>query len=105
VRAPLSIRARLIWGAFLVLLVFLAGAGWAVQQAYVDSVRAERFARLQTIIYLLMAGTELNPQGKLVMPDSLAEPRLSLPASGLYANIANLLFSAPRHRVCGSLTP
>lgn len=89
-RTPLSIRARLIWGAFLVLLVFLAGAGWAVQQAYVDSVRAERFARLQTTIYLLMAGTELNAQGKLVMPDSLAEPRLSLPASGLYANIANL---------------
>ena len=88
--APLSIRARLIWGAFIVLLVFLAGAGWAVQQAYVDSVRAQRFARLQTTIYLLMAGTELNALGALVMPATLAEPRLSLPASGLYANIANL---------------
>ncbi len=89
-RTPLSIRARLIWGAFTVLLVFLAGAGWAVQQAYVDSVRAQRFARLQTTVYLLMAGAELNAQGKLVMPAMLAEPRLSLPASGLYANIANL---------------
>lgn len=89
-RKPLSIRARLIWGAFIVLLVFLAGAGWAVQQAYVDSVRAQRFARLQTTIYLLMAGAELNAQGTLVMPATLAEPRLSLPASGLYANIANL---------------
>jgi two-component system, OmpR family, sensor histidine kinase PhoQ len=90
VKAPLSIRARLIWGAFVVLLVFLAGAGWAVQQAYVDSLRAQRFARLQTTIYLLMAGAELNAQGALVMPATLAEPRLSLPASGLYANIANL---------------
>lgn len=89
-KTPLSIRARLIWGAFGVLLVFLAGAGWAVQQAYVDSVRAQRFARLQTTIYLLMAGAELNAQGVLVMPATLAEPRLSLPASGLYANIANL---------------
>ncbi|MFZ2391151.1 ATP-binding protein [Rhodoferax sp.] len=89
-KSPLSIRARLIWGAFVVLLVFLAGAGWAVQQAYVDSVRAQRFARLQTTIYLLMAGAELNAQGALVMPVALAEPRLSLPASGLYANIANL---------------
>lgn len=89
-KTPLSIRARLIWGAFMVLLVFLAGAGWAVQQAYVDSVRAERFARLQTTVYLLMAGAELNAQGTLVMPATLAEPRLSLPASGLYANIANL---------------
>lgn len=89
-KTPLSIRARLIWGAFGVLLVFLAAAGWAVQQAYVDGVRAQRFARLQTTIYLLMAGAELNAQGALVMPATLAEPRLSLPASGLYANIANL---------------
>lgn len=88
-KPPLSIRARLVWAAFAVLLVFLAGAGLAVQQAYTDSVRSQRFARLQTTIYLLMAGTELNAQGALVMPAALAEPRLSLPASGLYANIAN----------------
>jgi two-component system sensor histidine kinase PhoQ len=90
VKTPLSIRARLIWGAFCVLLVFLAGAGWAVQQAYVDSVRAQRFARLQTTVYLLMAGAELNAEGRLMMSATLAEPRLSLPGSGLYANIANL---------------
>jgi two-component system, OmpR family, sensor histidine kinase PhoQ len=89
VKTPLSIRARLVWGAFAVLLVFLAGAGWAVQQAYSDSLRAQRFARLQTTIYLLMAGTELNAQGMLVMPAALAEPRLSVPASGLYATVAN----------------
>lgn len=89
-KTPLSIRARLVWGAALVLLAFLAGAGWAVQQAYADSVRAARYARLQTTVYLLMAGAELNTQGSLVMPAALAEPRLSLPASGLYANIANL---------------
>jgi two-component system sensor histidine kinase PhoQ len=87
---PLSIRLRLLWGAFLVLVVFLAGAGWAVQQAYVDSVRAQRYARLQTTIYLLMAGVELNARGALVMPVTLAEPRLSVPESGLYANIANV---------------
>ncbi len=89
-KTPLSIRARLVWGAALVLLAFLAGAGWAVQQAYADSLRAARFARLQTTIYLLMAGAELNATGSLVMPPTLAEPRLALPASGLYANIANV---------------
>jgi two-component system sensor histidine kinase PhoQ len=90
VKAPTSIRTRLAWGAFLVLLAFLAIAGWAVQQAYADSVRAQRFARLQTTVYLLMAGAELNAAGGLVMPPSLAEPRLSLPGSGLYASISNL---------------
>jgi len=88
-KSPLSIRARLVWAAFAVLLVFLAGAAWAVQQAFVDSVRSQRFARLQTTVYLLMAGAELNAQGALVMPAAPAEPRLSLSASGLYANIAN----------------
>ena len=89
-KPPLSIRARLVWGAALVLLAFLAAAGWAVQQAYADSVRAARFARLQTTVYLLMAGAELSDKGSLVMPAAFAEPRLSLPASGLYANIANM---------------
>lgn len=85
-----SIRARLVLGAAVVLLAFLAGAGLAVQRAHADSVRAARFARLQTTVYLLMAGAELDAKGSLVMPAALAEPRLSLPASGLYANIANL---------------
>ncbi len=84
-----SIRARLAWGGALVLLAFLAGAGWAVQQAWADSVRQERFARLQTTVYLLLAAAELDAQGALVMPATLAEPRLSLPDSGLYAAIFN----------------
>lgn len=88
-KAPLSIRTRLAWGAFGVLLAFLALAGWAVQQAYADSIRAQRFARLQTTVYVLMAGAELDAAGSLVMPPALAEPRLSLPGSGLYASIHN----------------
>jgi two-component system sensor histidine kinase PhoQ len=90
VKLPLSIRTRLVGGAFLVLLAFLAFAGWAVQQAYADSLRTQRFARLQTTVYLLMAGAELDAAGSLVMPPSLAEPRLSLLESGLYANVSNL---------------
>jgi len=85
-----SIHARMVMGAMLVLLAFLAGAGLAVQRAHAESVLAARFARLQSTIYLLMAGAELDANGALVMPPSLAEPRLSLPASGLYASIANI---------------
>lgn len=88
-KAPWSIRTRLAWGAFGVLLAFLALAGWAVQQAFADSIRAQRFARLQTTVYVLMAAAELDGAGNLVMPPSLAEPRLSLPGSGLYASIHN----------------
>jgi two-component system sensor histidine kinase PhoQ len=85
-----SIRARLIVGAAFVLLGFLALAGYAVQRAHDDSARDAQFARLQSTVYLLLAGAELDAQGKLVMPPSFPEPRLSLPASGLYASVANL---------------
>ena len=85
-----SIRARLILGATLVLVAFVAAAGWAVQRAHADSVRTARFAQLQSTIYLLLAGAELDANGALVMPPSFPEPRLSLPDSGLYASVRNL---------------
>jgi len=85
-----SIRTRLIFGATLVLIAFMAAAGWAVQRAHADSVRAAHFAQLQSTVYLLLAGTEVNADGVLVMPPSFPEPRLSLPGSGLYASVRNL---------------
>jgi two-component system, OmpR family, sensor histidine kinase PhoQ len=84
-----SIRARLLLGAALVLVAFMAGAGFAVQRAHADSVRAVHFGRLQSTIYLLLAHAELDEGGALVMPNGFAEPRLTLPQSGLYASIYN----------------
>ena len=93
-RAGYSIRARLLLGAALVLLAFLTGAGLAVQRANAESVRAAYFGRLQSTIYLLLAAAELDAGGALVMPPEFAEPRLSLPGSGLYAGIHNVLRGA-----------
>ncbi len=84
-----SIRARLILGGALVLLAFVAAVGLAVQRAHTDSVRTGHFARLQGTVYLLLAAAELDDAGALQMPAAFAEPRLSLPGSGLYASIAN----------------
>lgn len=89
-RFDFSIRARLILGAALVLVAFMTFAGAALQRAHADSVRASHFARLQGTVYLLLAGAEVDAGGALVMPASLAEPRLSLPGSGLYASILNV---------------
>ncbi|TFY96794.1 ATP-binding protein [Ramlibacter rhizophilus] len=87
---PASIRARLLLGAAVLMLAFLVGAGAAVQRAHENSVRAAHYARLQSTLYLLLAAAEVDAQGRLVMPPALAEPRLSLPGSGLYASIHNL---------------
>ena len=89
-RWPDSIRARLMLGATAVLIAFVAGVGWAVQKAHEDSVRTARFAQLQGTVYLLLAGADLDERGALVIPPSFPEPRLSLPGSGLYANIVNV---------------
>ena len=89
-RWPGSIRARLMLGATLVLVAFVAAAGLAVQRAHADSVRAARFGQLQGTVYLLLAGAELDAGGGLVMPSAFPEPRLSLPASGLYASVVNV---------------
>jgi len=86
-----SIRTRLLLGAAFVLLAFLTGAGLAVQRANAESVRAAYFGRLQGTIYLLLAAAELDARGALVMPPEFAEPGLSLPGSGLYAGIHNVL--------------
>jgi two-component system, OmpR family, sensor histidine kinase PhoQ len=82
-----SIRARLLLGAALVLVAFMAGAGIAVQRAHADSVRAQHYGRLQGTVYLLLAQAEVDARGALVMPAEFPEPRLSLPGSGLYASI------------------
>jgi two-component system sensor histidine kinase PhoQ len=89
-KAVFSIRTRLVLGAFVVLVAFMAGAGVALQRAHADSVRTAHYARLQGTVYLLLAGAELDAGGALVMPPSLAEPRLGLPGSGLYASIFNV---------------
>ncbi|MDE2371843.1 MAG: histidine kinase [Burkholderiales bacterium] len=85
-----TLRARLMLGAAAMLIVFLAGAGWAVQRAHEESVRAAHYARLQTTVYLLLAAAEVDPDGALAMPADMADPRLSLPGSGLYASIFNV---------------
>ena len=85
-----SIRARLVLGATLVLVAFVVAAGWAVQRAHADSVRVARLAQLQSTVYLLLAGAELEASGALLMPAVFPEPRLSLPGSGLYASVRNL---------------
>ena len=88
--AGYSIRARLLLGAALMLVAFIAAAGLAVQRAHTDSVRAAHFSRLQGTVYLLLARAELDDNGELVMPAVVGEPRLTVPQSGLYASIWNV---------------
>lgn len=83
----MSLNARIILAASLVLAIFLALTGIALDQAFRDSARAAREERLQGQLYLLIAAAEVDEAGRLAMPEQLQEPRFGQPGSGLYATI------------------
>ncbi|MEN6584529.1 MAG: ATP-binding protein [Sulfuricella sp.] len=83
----MSLNARIVLAASLVLAIFLALTGIALDQAFRDSARAAREERLQGQLYLLIAAAEVDEAGRLSMPEQLQEPRFGQPGSGLYASI------------------
>ena len=83
----MSLNARIILAASLVLAIFLALTGIALDHAFRDSARAAREERLQGQLYLLIAAAEVDEGGLLAMPAQLQEPRFGQPGSGLYATI------------------
>lgn len=87
-REPLSLRRRLLLVSATVLLGFVALTGLALDRAFRDSADTAQQARLEALLYLLMAGLDVAPDGSLLLPQQLPEPRLELPGSGLYAAIS-----------------
>lgn len=87
----LSLKARVILSATLVLTVFTLLSGFALDQAFRDSAKSARQERLLGQIYLLMTAAEVNEQGQITLPQTLKEARFSLPGSGLYAVITDAL--------------
>jgi len=83
----MTLNARIIFAASLVLAIFLALTGLALDQGFRDSARAAREERLQGQLYLLIAAAEVDEAGRLAMPVQLQEPRFGQPGSGLYATI------------------
>ncbi|GAB4397737.1 MAG: ATP-binding protein [Rhodoferax sp.] len=99
IRPPGSIRQRLTWVTTLVLVGVLAGAGVALQEGMTESLRTQRQERLQTLVYALLSGAEVDAQGALHLPSRLPDPRLDLPGSGLAAQVSTpdgaLLWRSP----------
>lgn len=81
-----SLSARLLLAAAAVLALFVLLTSLALEQAFADAARSAREERLLAQLFLLMAAAEVE-DGRLIMPVDLAEPRLSLPSSGLSARI------------------
>lgn len=82
-----SLRARLIVGMSVVLVLFLALAGLALDRAHKRSVETGVRQGLEARVYLLLGAAEFGGEGEFSMSDALAEPRFHAPDSGLYAAV------------------
>jgi len=82
-----SLRARLVVGMVLVLVLFLALTGLSLDRAHKRSVETGVREGLEARVYLLLGAAELGSEGELRMPATLGDPRLDAPDSGLYAAV------------------
>jgi two-component system sensor histidine kinase PhoQ len=85
----LSLNARLLVAASVVLAAFLGLTGLTLDKAFRDSALAAVRDRLQAQIYILLGAADLDQSGVLVVPDTLPEARFSTPGTGLYGQVSN----------------
>lgn len=80
-----SLHGRLLAAASLALAAFLGLTGAALYQAFRDSAEAAMRERLQGHVYALLAAADEDPDGRMLLPSALPDPRFSNTDSGLYA--------------------
>lgn len=85
-----SISRRMLGGSALVLFGFLSLAGLSLDQAYRDSTTKALQDQLRAHLYLLLATTEEDQQGRPRLPQLLSAPGFNRPDSGLYAKVSAL---------------
>jgi two-component system sensor histidine kinase PhoQ len=83
----LSLNARLLLAASLVLAAFLGITGFTLDRAFYDSTERALRERLQAQLYTLLAVTDVDYNTGLTLPDALPDARYSRPGSGLYAQV------------------
>lgn len=82
-----SLNTRLLLAVTLSLIVSLSVAGWVLDRAFHETALELVYDRLQAQVYMLLGAADLDGGARLQLPDALPDPRLSTPASGLYAQI------------------
>lgn len=83
----LSLNARQLLAASLVLTAFLGLTGVSLDQAFRASSETALRERLQAELYTLLAATDIDRRGRIKLPDALPDARFSQPGSGLYAEV------------------
>ena len=82
---PFSLRLRLLILVVVILVVSLGLVGFALDAAFHRSNEAALQARMESLVYLVLAATEVSADGVLQVDDDPADPSLSQPGSAIYA--------------------
>ena len=71
--------------AVILLAISLGLVGFALDAAFHRSSEAGLQARMESLVYLILAATEVTADGTLTVADDPGDPRLGQPGSGVYA--------------------
>ncbi len=85
----LSLNARSLIAATVMLTAFLGLTGLTLDRAFRDSAEEAVRERLKAHLYGLLAIAELDADGNMLVPDMLPEERFTRPGSGLYAQVSD----------------
>ncbi len=80
-----SLVLRLALSAGIALAFALALVGLAVDRGFRSAAEGALEERLSATVFLLLSTIDLDEEGRPVVSETLAEPRLDQPGSGLYA--------------------
>ncbi|MGC2084443.1 MAG: HAMP domain-containing sensor histidine kinase [Bradyrhizobium sp.] len=84
-----SLRLRLVAGGFLAILIALAVAGGGLVLVFERHVSRTLAQDLDVHLKQLLAGIDIDPQGKLVLTQTPVDPRFADPLSGLYWQVGD----------------
>jgi len=104
----LGLENRLLILTLLVLGVSLSLAGWVFDRSFRASILAGAEEQMRLVIFSVMGAVDEDDDGLYVGNDA-SQPRLSLPASGIYAMVAeeagDELWVSPSARLSGVVFP
>lgn len=87
VRKPPSLLLRLSLSALLVVLLAMVLIGLSVDRAYRAAEQTALRERLESAVFAVLAGLEVDASGSLSWEGAPADSRLTQPQSGLYAGV------------------
>lgn len=83
----LSLQARLLLAAMLVLVIFTGLTGLVLDKAFRQSAEAAMQDRLQGYLFALLAAVDVDKEGVPRFSRNLPDARFDQPGSGLYAHV------------------